>query len=236
MGTGQATISYTNQTRNHVSYSQRTMDLKKVVLSLEKKLKEPRYGQEAQEKMMPVPRPGYKPVWEAESSCRKAGVLVLLYPKDGRFFLVLTRRSDRVVIHQAQISFPGGHREPGESYEQTALREAREELGIDPESVRVIGELSPLYIPPTNYCIYPVIAASAQRPDFHPSELEVAEIIEVPLDHLMDSRNIRREEWTVRGITADVPFFQYNEHKIWGATAMVLSELKELLSDAIPGS
>jgi len=89
--------------------------------------------------------------------------------------------------------------------------------------------LTPLYIPPSNYCIYPVVAAADRRPDFQPSSHEVAEVIEVPVGHLLDDANIRREVWTIRGIQADVPFYFFKGHKIWGATAMVLAELIELL-------
>jgi len=112
---------------------------------------------------------------------------------------------------------------------ETALREAVEELSIKPDEVRVLGELTPLYIPPSNYCIYPVVAAAARRPEFDPSPHEVAEVIEVPLDHLLDPRNVTREMWPLRGIDVTVPFYLFQGHKIWGATAMVLAELLDLL-------
>jgi 8-oxo-dGTP pyrophosphatase MutT (NUDIX family) len=116
-----------------------------------------------------------------------------------------------------------------ESAVETALREAAEELNIAPAEVRVLGELTPLYIPPSDYCVYPVVASAERRPDFRPSLREVAEVIEVPLDHLLDTRNIRREKWPLRGIDVTVPFYFFREHKIWGATAMVLAELLDLI-------
>jgi 8-oxo-dGTP pyrophosphatase MutT (NUDIX family) len=116
-----------------------------------------------------------------------------------------------------------------ESAVETALREAEEELNIAPAEVQVLGELTPLYIPPSNYCIYPVVAATERRPDFRPSPHEVAEVIEVPLDHLLDLRNIKKEKWPLRGIEVTVPFYYYQGHKIWGATAMVLAELLDLV-------
>lgn len=196
---------------------------------LEKALKGAKPGLKAQLKMITNPRPGNKTYQEAERSSIKAGVLVLLYPWKKRLHLVLTKRTPSVLFHQGQISFPGGRQDRGESLQQTALREAREEIMIEPAKIRILGELTPLYIPPSNYCMYPIVAATDKRPDFQASSHEVAEIIEVPIDHLLDDRNIRREVWTIRDIKADVPFYFFKGHKIWGATAMVLAELVELL-------
>ena len=111
---------------------------------------------------------------------------------------------------------------------QTALREAYEEINIPPESIRILGELTPLYIPPSNYCIYPIVATAHMRPDFKPSMHEVAQVIEVPLKHLLDPKNIRKEKWSIGRNEMQVPFYSFKEHKIWGATAMVLAELVEL--------
>lgn len=206
--------------------------IRRVIQLLEKALKGPKPGLRAQIKMVTNPRPGNKTYREVEDSCIKAGVLVLLYPWKNQLHLVLTRRPSHMGLHQAQISFPGGRQEDRESFGQAALREAHEELGIPVESIRILGELTPLYIPPTNYCIYPVVAATEKRPDFQPSEEEVAEVIEVPLDHLLNPQCIRREVWTVRGLKAEVPFYLFHEHKIWGATAMVLAELLDLMKSS----
>lgn len=202
---------------------------KEIINLLEKRLKEPLPGLMAQLKMVTDPRPGNKVYHEVEDTSIKAGVLVLLYPWRNHLHLVLTRRTDRVDFHQAQISFPGGRQEEGESSDQTALREAHEEINVSPGSIQILGELTPLYIPPSNYCIYPIVATANKRPDFKPSMHEVAEVIEVPLDHLLDSKNVRKEEWTIREGEVLVPFYLFKEHKIWGATAMVLAELVELL-------
>jgi 8-oxo-dGTP pyrophosphatase MutT (NUDIX family) len=198
--------------------------------SLEKKFAGSKPGLLAQLVMCPNPRPGHQVYQEVEDSSLKAGVLVLLYPQEERLHLVFTRRTDKVDFHKGQISFPGGRLEAGEELEQAALREAQEELDVDPDSVRILGMLTPLYIPPSNYCIYPVVALTERRPDFHPSQLEVAEVLEIPLDHLLDPQNIRRETWTIRGTDVEVPFYSFGEHKIWGATAMVLAELLEIFS------
>ena len=132
-------------------------------------------------------------------------------------------------FHKGQISLPGGRKEPEESLEQTALREAQEELKIDPDSVQILGMLTPLYIPPSNYCIYPVTGFAETRPNFQPAAQEVAEVLEVPVKHLLEPENTSKETWIIRGAEVEVPFYLFRGHKIWGATAMVLAELVEVL-------
>jgi len=193
------------------------------------RLHEERPGLRSQLKMVPDPRPGDKTFEEAGDTCLRAGVLVLLYPREDGLYLVLTRRTGQVAHHQDQISFPGGQMDEQESAVETALREATEEIGLKPDEVQVLGELTPLYIPPSNYCIYPVVAAAAGRPQFELSPHEVAEVIEIPIRHLLDPVSIKRERWSLRGTEATVPFYLFQGHKIWGATAMVLAELLDLL-------
>ena len=194
------------------------------------RLGEEKPGLESQLKMVPEHRRGDKTYQEAGDSCLRAGVLVLLYPREGGLHLVLTRRTTKVIHHQSQISFPGGQMDAQESPVETALREGEEELDIRPAEVRVLGELTPLYIPPSNYCIYPIVAAAEKPPDFRPSPHEVAEVIEVPLGHLLDPKNIKREIWPLHGLDVTVPYYHFQGHKIWGATAMVLAELLDLIA------
>jgi 8-oxo-dGTP pyrophosphatase MutT (NUDIX family) len=186
-------------------------------------------GIPAQLAMVPEPRPGHKAYFEVEDSSRKAGVLILLYIKAGRLSVLLTRRTESVLHHRGQISLPGGEQHPGESLEATALRETVEELGADLGAVRVLGRLTPLYIPPSNFCIYPTVAFSPGPLDIHIQPEEVAEVIEAPIDHLADPGSVRRETWHYGGLDHKVPFYEFDGHKIWGATAMVLAELLALL-------
>ena len=200
-----------------------------ILARVEKGLWAPLPGIPAQLTMAPEPRAGHKAYFEVEDSCRKAGVLVLLYVKDGRVCVLLTRRTERVLHHRGQISFPGGEQHPGESIEATALRETVEEMGLDLTAVRVLGRLTPLFIPPSNYCIYPTVAFIPGPLVFHVQPEEVEEVIEAPVDHLSDPANVRRETRHYGGRDVEVPFYAFEGHKIWGATAMVLAELLSLL-------
>jgi 8-oxo-dGTP pyrophosphatase MutT (NUDIX family) len=200
-----------------------------IVEHLRAALSRPLPGLPVQMGMAPVPRPGSERILDPTLNCRRAGVLVLLYPRDGDLSLVLTRRTDAVDTHRGQISFPGGSMDPGEDAAASALREAWEELAVDPISLAVLGELSPLYIPPSSFCIYPVVAYASERPGFVPNAGEVAEVLEVSLARLLDPGTRGEEVWPIRGADVCVPFYRVGHHKVWGATAMVLCELLELI-------
>lgn len=179
--------------------------------------------------MAPVPRPGTERILDPDLDCRRAGVLVLLYPTGDDFSVVLTRRTDSVDNHRGQISFPGGSLEAGETAQAAALREAWEEVGISPASLVILGELSPLYIPPSGFCIYPTVAYASTRPCFSPVPAEVAEVLEASLTHLLTEATRQEEIWHIRGQDVRVPFYVVGPHRIWGATAMVLCELLYLI-------
>lgn len=167
---------------------------------------------------------------------KKAAVLVLLYPggrQKEQLYLVLTRRTETLLDHRGQISLPGGGNEPDDpSLEYTALREACEEVGVCSDDIRMLGRLTPVYIPPSDFCVHPYVAYVPHAPTFLAQPDEVAELLQVPLDHLMDDGNVRTERWTVRGAEMEVPFFDVFGHKVWGATAVILSELVEVLRRA----
>lgn len=164
-----------------------------------------------------------------EASCLKAGVMLLLYPRDGAPHIILIRRTGTVLHHKDQIGFPGGRLEAGEEPLAAALRETEEEVGVPRDRIAVAGRLTPLYIPPSNFCVHPFVGSLAEGPVFVPELSEVAEIIEVPFARLTDDAAVRTEAWTLRGAKVDVPFYAFGEHKIWGATAMILAELLAVL-------
>lgn len=167
------------------------------------------------------------------TSPKEAGVLILLYAHDGQLYFPLTRRTDTVENHKGQISLPGGARERGESLQTTALRETCEELRVCLDNWTVVGALTPLYIPPSGFLISPFVAYTSARPAFDPDPVEVAELIETPLALLLDPDTVVYEEWELHGAPIKVPFFHIYGHKVWGATAMVLSEFVVLLREAL---
>jgi 8-oxo-dGTP pyrophosphatase MutT (NUDIX family) len=182
--------------------------------------------------MTTSPRP-YIPIDEARANgCREAGALVLLYPVAGEAHTVLTLRSTSLQDHAGQISLPGGGLEVGEDALGAALREAHEEVGIRVDALDILGALTPLFIPPSGFCLSPVVAATPSRPDFRPDGLEVEEVIEVALADLDDAHR-RVETWDIRGELRRVPYYALGSYKVWGATAMVLSELAALWQEVI---
>jgi 8-oxo-dGTP pyrophosphatase MutT (NUDIX family) len=162
----------------------------------------------------------------------KSSVLILLYPGAGNGIpaFVVRLRPTYDGVHSGQISLPGGRYENhDEDLLQTALRETDEEIGVDKEKVTVIGKLTELYIPPSNYIVQPFIGYTTSRPVFSPQPEEVEQIIEIPLHDLLDERNRMEKEFDVRGIRFKAPAFVIGGNIIWGATAMILSEFKEIL-------
>ena len=147
--------------------------------------------------------------------------------------LVLTKRHSNLSKHAGQISFPGGRQDRGETLEQTALRETFEEIGTSENQIEVLGQLNSIYIPPSDFTVTPFVGWYDDRPGFVRSPAEVEEIIETSLSHLlkpttMVSGNVRIED----GRTLKVPYYQIGLHQVWGATAIILSELIERLSQA----
>ena len=191
------------------------------------RMRGPLPGPRAQITMAPQPRPFQPP---PGTTARQAGVLLLLYPQHDALYLVLTVRTSSLNHHSGQISLPGGGWEEGDaSLQKTALREAQEEIGIATGQLEVLGPLTPLYVPPSHNVIHPFVAHTPQRPTFQPDTQEVAELLEVPLSLLLDPATRREEDWMWREMPLHVPFYAVGQHKVWGATAIVLAEFLALL-------
>jgi 8-oxo-dGTP pyrophosphatase MutT (NUDIX family) len=190
-------------------------------------------GLEAQLHMAPTPRVGWDPLKFPDGARDGAGLL-LVYPHDDTLHFPLTVRGSGLRNHTGQVSLPGGRVDQGESFEDAALREAEEEIGVDPRAVQLLGRLTPLHIPVSGYILHPVIGFTSMRPAFQRAEWEVARIIEAPVSILNDPRSRKREmrSRSVNGQTmeVDVPFYDIDGEKVWGATAMVLAEFCAILS------
>lgn len=166
---------------------------------------------------------------------RKAAVMMLFYPKNGSTHLVLIVRSSYNGTHSSQIAFPGGKFEPEDiDFANTALRETHEEIGILPTDIEIIRAFTELYIPPSNFMVHPFLGISREEISFIPDPGEVANIIELPLSvFLSDEIIISAEMVTSYAGKITVPAFKIEEHIVWGATAMMLSELKEVLKKVL---
>lgn len=204
----------------------------KFVNILQDRLSKPLPGAEAQRIMMP------KESTEARfdlnrNDVRLGGVMVLLYPKDNDIYLPLTQRHDYGGTHGGQVSFPGGKWEEGDpDLEFTALRETYEEIGVLQSQVQVIGKLTDLYIPPSNFRVSPIVGYVEERPAFNIDPYEVEALIEVPLSMLIRETTLKRKDIIVRGnYRLNAPFFDVEGKVVWGATAMMLSELVTLVRE-----
>jgi 8-oxo-dGTP pyrophosphatase MutT (NUDIX family) len=192
--------------------------------ALRARLQHPLPGLDAQLRMSP-PQRGEPDQWhEAQRNARRAAVLALLYPFDGTVGVVLTQRHEDLKAHSGQISFPGGRIEGGETPVEAALREGWEEVGVDRDAVDVLGTLTDLYIPPSDFTVTPVVATLPERPFFRPQEEEVDLIIEVPLPILFDPEARKSALWTFGEREIEIPYFAFGDFEIWGATAMMLAE------------
>jgi len=188
-------------------------------------------GLEAQLKMAPPNR--REAQYQIPENVKHSAVLALIYPYAGdQLYVVFMKRADDGRVHSGQISLPGGKWEESDpDYVYTALREAEEEIGVPMSQVQVLGQLSELYIPVSNYLVYPIVGFVGGRPRFVPDAKEVAEIIEVPVKRLL-----QEEIQGIHSVAASsgfrikAPAYKIDQHIIWGATAMIVAELTEILA------
>jgi len=201
--------------------------LKRIVLDdVRKALTLPAFDHAAAQKLMAPRPPRAVRRGDLPGSPRLAAVLVLLFPVDGILTFPLMRRPEYEGVHSGQISLPGGSQENGETFEQTALRETREEFGVI-EPVEILGALTPVYVPPSDFEIHPMVGYLPEHPVWTPDPREVAELVEAPLDLLLDESVKGHEERLLDGgIKRIIPFYRVGAYQVWGATAAMLSELE----------
>lgn len=200
---------------------------------IQNRLTTPLPGRQAQNLMAPHPVNGSpsKSHYEPEDDdFRNNSVLVPIIHWKDEPEVVLTLRTESI-NHGGQLSFPGGGKEGYESVEETALREAQEEIGLHPELVTIAGHLTNLYVGHSYNMVVPVVGFLTEEQSFTPNPNEVDEIIHVPLSTLADENQLMKEEWSLRGVPYQVPYWNVHRVPLWGATAMMLSELVELYKE-----
>ncbi len=196
-----------------------------LIVELDRSLKAGLPGSVSQNKMAPGVR-----LENDRGLYRNAAVMILLYIRDERWHFVLMRRPEYPGAHSNQVSLPGGIHEEGDAdLETTALRETREELGIDEASIHLVGKLSKLHIPVSGIEVTPFMGYHPKNPVFHPDPREVAYLIEVPVADLLTPDNEREEVRAILCKPVRVPYFNIGGEQVWGATAMILSEFSDVL-------
>lgn len=194
-------------------------------------------GERAHEKMYPSNRKEENFVVKTQQKFRESAVAILLYHENNALNCVLTQRQVYDGKHSGQISFPGGKKEDFDAeILHTALRECEEEIGFRPDTDLIIGRLTEVYIPVSGFVVHPFIFYHFEKPTFSLNEREVAELIDFPLLHLIDEQRVGTTTIPFEGNRSlkDVPYFSIEGKVVWGATAIILSELKELVKSIKP--
>ncbi|MFT5103112.1 MAG: 8-oxo-dGTP pyrophosphatase MutT (NUDIX family) [Candidatus Latescibacterota bacterium] len=194
-------------------------------------------GEEAHLKMAPIERLlELKQKARDAKTAKKAGVMVLFYPsEENEARLILILRKTYKGVHSAQVGFPGGKREPEDNtMDRTAVRETEEEIGVPRDRIQILKTLTEIYIPPSNFFVQPYLGIINDTPHFEPQEDEVEALIEVPVSHFMDDAiEITKKLSTSYATDVDVPAYLLNGYVVWGATAMMLSEVRQILKQIL---
>jgi len=190
-------------------------------------------GLKAQVKMVPVNRLKELRSKTFTDPPKKSAVLILFYPDDGKIKFIMIKRPHDNSVHSGQIAFPGGSFEPEDkTLSQTALREANEEVHVNPRNVVILGQLSNIHINPSNFDVTPFVGYSLSRPDLHGNN-EVDRILEISLSELFDPDTITRKViQNSKGMKFEVPCFLIQDEIIWGASALMLAEMMEVIREA----
>ena len=195
------------------------------------RLQKPLPGPDAHDKMASESRLKLKMPSPNERT-RESAVLILFYPVENQVFIPLILRPQYDGVHGGQMAFPGGRVEKeDENLIRTAMREAQEEIGVRLTDIKVIGQLTKLFIPPSNFNVQPIIGYMNHKPDFYPDAREVDKVIEITLEEIINPKIIGRKILNIRGVQIDAPFYQIQEHTVWGATAMMISELLTIIDE-----
>jgi 8-oxo-dGTP pyrophosphatase MutT (NUDIX family) len=204
--------------------------LEEISKKLKYRLSLPLPGIEAQLKMAHLERRLNFSHYKIPEYARLGAVLILLFEDADNLKTCFIERTRYDGVHSGQIAFPGGKKEPEETLKQTALREAEEEIGVIRADVQLLGQLTELYIPPSNFLVHPFVGAISYKPSFFPQAAEVAEVVEIKIDDLADTRFRGEKKITLsNGMSVQTPYYDLHGKTVWGATAMIISEFMEVV-------
>ncbi len=208
------------------------VDFDRFIEQLTQRLQKPLPGGEAHEPLRAIPLGDLTPIFDHKAGPKPGSVMLLLYPDGGKIKFPLTKRPDYVGTHGGQVSFPGGKAEPNETIEQTAMREAEEEIGVRRANIEMIGRLSEFFVIPSNFMVTPVVAWQPTKPIFIPDPVEVVKILECSIEDLMKEEAIQvKEILAARKYRLSAPHFMLEDEIVWGATAMMLNEFRTLIQE-----
>jgi 8-oxo-dGTP pyrophosphatase MutT (NUDIX family) len=189
-------------------------------------------GETAQYRMAPALRKQETAAFGDPTKARPSAVLIVLYPQAGAWHTVLIKRGSYDGAHSDQVSFPGGRRENSDrDLSHTALRETEEEVGLAQHAVRVVGRLTQLWVPASNHLIHPFVGLAAETPVFVPDPAEVSAVLPTALSDLFHPKAKAETTFRVRGgFTIQAPYYDIHQERVWGATAMIISELEAVFA------
>lgn len=210
------------------------IDFEKLVHQLDIRLKEPLPGALAHERMRAVSVGKIAPDFTHKTSPRAGSVLIVLYPQADRIVFPLIKRPDYQGMHAGQVSFPGGKAEGQETAVETALREANEEIGIDSKSVKILGKLSDFFVIPSNFMVVPIVGYTTSEPTLKADPFEVAKILHGSVESILpESALLEKEITAAKTYQLKAPHFEIENEIVWGATAMILNELRYVLNEIV---
>jgi 8-oxo-dGTP pyrophosphatase MutT (NUDIX family) len=206
------------------------------ISALQARLSKPLPGALAHDPLRATPVGTLRPDFQHARPARPGSVLILLYPVGKEIRFPLMQRPEYTGVHGGQVSLPGGKAEAGETIEETALREAEEEIGIRRDDITVIGRLSDFFVIPSNIIVAPIVAYAHARPIFSPDPIEVVSVLEGSIDDLLHEAAVQVKEITAaRVYKLMAPHFLIGGQVVWGATAMMLNELRMVAREIMPG-
>ncbi len=208
------------------------MEYTSFIAALEDRLKKPLPGVAVQLQMASEARFLPSEDLPDPADARDSSVLIMLYPDHEVIKTVFILRTSYEGVHSGQVSFPGGQHEAGDATPyDTALREAQEETGVDVNHLKILGKLTDLYIPPSNFNVFPVVGCFFEKPFFTIDSNEVERLIEADVSELLKERVRKRTRMVIRGYNVGVPYFDIEGTVVWGATAMILNELLAVIRE-----